>query len=295
VLRVTAFVLFFTIALTCHAGDSFLSGIFARAEAKPKPAETPIKHDPTRPTLIMSAPPRESRTESERIYRPIANYLSRTLQRPVEYRHPITWGGYRVEMLKNSYDLTFDEPHFSSYRVEKLDHRVLVKLPGDFQYAIVIGYGRTFTGIHRMAGHAFCTFAPPNLGTLVLLDLYENPMHRPSIVHVHTWEEAYEGVTRGRCAGAVLPLSLVRQLDPDGRNTKVLFHTAPMPSQALSAGPRVSAAEKDIIMMALLSPTADEPTAALRGRWHTDGGFVRASDEEYLGYSDYLKNERGFY
>jgi ABC-type phosphate/phosphonate transport system substrate-binding protein len=272
-----------------------LDGFIQRVYAKPARDEPALANALANRPLVFSAPPRESREESERLYRPIAEYLSRSLKRPVEYRYPGSWGAYRGQMLRDAYDLTFDEPHFSSYRAEKLGHRVLVKFPGTYQYAVIAAYDRTFTSIQRMAGQKFCTFAPPDLGTLVLLDLFDNPARQPSIISINSWEESYEGVLSGRCAAGVLPLSMLRWLDPEGRSTRILFNSTEMPGQALSAGTHVSPGERETIAKAMLAASAAVPTAALRLRWSIQRGFVPANAAEYTELSTYLRNELGFY
>jgi ABC-type phosphate/phosphonate transport system substrate-binding protein len=283
------------ILIPAAQADSLFGGFIQRVNAKSAHDEADLaKGLPNKP-LIFSAPPRESREESERLYRPIVQYLSAALKRPVEYRYPGTWGAYRAEMLRDTYDLTFDEPHFNSYRAEKLGHRVLVKFPGTYQYAVIVAYQQTFTSILRMAGQKFCTFAPPDLGTLVLLDLFENPARQPVIVSINSWEEAYQGVLSGRCVGGVMPLAMLRWLDPEGRSTKVLFNSTEMPGQAVSAGLRVSPSEREKIANALQAPAAAVPTAALRLRWSVQRGFVPAKVEEYAELSNYLRSEHGFY
>src|SRR5688500_13095569 len=88
-------------------------------------------------TLLFTSAPRESATEGAKIYGPVADYLSKALGKKVVYRHPGTWGAYRSEMLRGDYDIIFDGPHFNSYRVEKLKHNVLVRLPGLHGFAVV--------------------------------------------------------------------------------------------------------------------------------------------------------------
>ena len=90
-------------------------------------------------TLVFTAPPRETPEIAQEIYQPLAAYLSRSIGKKIVYRHPGTWGVYRTEMLKGKYDIVFDGPHFNSYRMEKLGHNILVKMPERFEFA---GSGR---------------------------------------------------------------------------------------------------------------------------------------------------------
>lgn len=243
--------------------------------------------------LIFSAPPRESVEESTRIYRPIAEYLSGVLGKQVVYQHPGSWGIYRSRMLAGDYDLVFDGPHFNSFRAEKLGHTVLVKADGTFELALIVRDNYHFVSVQRMAGHAFCTHAPPNLGTLVLLDLFDNPARQPAIVTRDSWETIYQGVVDGRCAGGVLPVAQLEKLGRGG-GTRVVYKTPPLPNQAFSAGPRLSPGDREKITDALLSPRDKNTLEGLRAA-HKISGFVPATNEQYRGLSAYLRNEWGFY
>lgn len=267
-------------ALPAHAAD-------ALAAMAPRPAGSD--------SLVLAAPPRESLQEGQQYYGAIADYLSGVLQRQVVYRHPGTWGVYRSEMLRGQYDLVFDDPHFNSYRAERLGHEPLVRLPGNFQYAVVLREDRVFTGLQRMNGRTICTFAPPDLGTQFLLSLFDNPLRQPVLLPIQNWEESYQGVLAGRCMGAVMPLALLRQLDPEGRHTKVLLHSAVMPNQTLSAGPRVTRAERVLVTNAMTSPAGAEAAADLLALWRAERGFERVRQEDYVGLSFYLRDEWGFY
>lgn len=282
----------------CAACAAFiLSGIIVAGPAVATagaPASEPAavrEQDP----LILSAPPREPAEESERLYQPLADFLGRALGRRVVYRHPGTWGAYGALMRNNAYDLVFDDPHLNSYRVEHLDHQVLARLPGSFQYAAIARTDFLFKSVQRMHGRTICTYAPPHLGTLFVLSIFDNPARQPSLVSVHSWEETYRGVIAGRCAAGILPLAVLQRLDPERLQTKVLFNSTEFPNQALSAGPRLSAAERERLVAALVSPAAARPTAALRAAWGDAPGFLPARREEFEGLAAYLKDEWGFF
>lgn len=244
--------------------------------------------------LVFTAAPRESAQAATDIYEPIARYLSQALNRPVVYRYVGNWGVYRTQMLRGEYDLVFDGPHFNSYRMEKLRHQLLVRFPVNFQYVTVARDDFVFVGMQRLYRYSFCAFAPPNLGTLILLDLFDNPMRQPHIAAAVSSEDIYQGVVNKRCAVGVLPLAHFRRLNQDGR-VRVLYTSDELPGQALSAGPRVTPGERLQLIEALVSPGAAEPTARLRATWQAESGFVRASAEDYAPFSRYLRNEWGFY
>jgi ABC-type phosphate/phosphonate transport system substrate-binding protein len=245
--------------------------------------------------LVFTAPPRETPEAGIAIYQPVADYLSRAIGKKVRYKHPGTWGVYRTEMLKGSYDIIFDGPHFNSYRMEKLSHNILVKIPQRHEFAVIVHKDKSaFQTVSQMAGRTFCTHAPPNLGTLVLLSQFDNPSRQPVIINSKGWENIYNGVISGKCVGGVLPMANLKKVDR-ANLARIVFKTAAMPNQAFSAGPRVSLEDQMKLAQALASPDAAAPTEKLRAAYKVGDGFALASNQEYQGLAEYLRNEWGYY
>jgi ABC-type phosphate/phosphonate transport system substrate-binding protein len=133
--------------------------------------------------LVLAAPPRDSAEEGQRRFGPVAEYLTKVLGHKVVYKHPTTWGGYQADMQRGAYDIVFDGPHFNGWRVAKLRHNVLVKLPGDFVYtAVVRKDNAAVSQLRQLAGHKICAHAPPNLGTLIMYREFDNPARQPVVV-----------------------------------------------------------------------------------------------------------------
>ncbi len=244
--------------------------------------------------LVFSAAPRETPEEGIKRYEPIAEYLSRVIGKKIIYKHPGTWGVYRSEMLRGSYDLIFDGPHFNSYRTDKLNHNILAKIPKSHDFVVVVKKDENrFANLKQMAGRTFCTHAPPNLGTLVLLSQFNNPARQPIIINTKGWKNIYKGVVSGRCTAGILPLLNLRKYDK--RKVKVIFKAGSLPNQAFSAGPRISPEDQSKIAAALVAPEAAAPTAKLRAAYRVGKSFATAGNQEYRGLADFLKNEWGYY
>jgi len=69
--------------------------------------------------LILSAPPRETPEAGNKMYSPIAGYLSEMLGVNVKYIHPGNWLNYQREMRSDKYDIIFDGPHFIASKEKK--------------------------------------------------------------------------------------------------------------------------------------------------------------------------------
>lgn len=268
--------------------------VFTPAAPAPEKQSLPARIVEEQEALVFTAPPRESADAGIEIYQPVADYLSQAIGKKVRYKHPGTWGVYRTEMLKGSYDIIFDGPHFNSYRMEKLSHNILVKIPERHEFTVIVRKDKPFQTVSQMAGRTFCTHAPPNLGTLVLLSQFDNPSRQPVIINSKGWENIYNGVISGKCVGGVLPMANLKKYDRSNQ-TRVVFKTAAMPNQAFSAGPRVSLEDQMKLAQALASPDAAAPTEKLRAAYKVGDGFALASNQEYQGLAVYLRNEWGYY
>ena len=243
--------------------------------------------------ITLSAPPRDSEDEGRRRFEPVAEYLSKAIGKKIVYRHPGTWGVYQGEMQKGTYDIVFDGPHFNGWRMERLQHAILAKAPGDFSQAVFVPKDSTISGIKQLTGRTICAHAPPNLGTLVVQRTFDNPSRQPAIVVIEGYKNIYQALIDGKCKAAVLPTNLLKKFDGEGA-TRIVYQSASLPNQAFSAGPRLSVAERARLTAALLAPEADAPTAKLREAYTGGKAFVAASDTEYAGLGDYLKNEWGY-
>lgn len=246
-------------------------------------------------TLVLSAPPRDSAESGHRIFDPIADYLSQVIGRRVVYKHPTTWGGYQADMQAGAYDIVFDGPHFVSWRIKNLKHNVLVRIPGDFIYtAVVRKDNNKATQLNQLAGHKICAHAPPNLGTLIMYDQFENPLRQPVVIVEEGYRQIYTALLHGECEAGMLPLYELAKYEQENPQTRVIFRSGAMPQQAFSAGPRVTPAEQARIADALLSPAAAVPLADFRRVYGAGQGLVAATDKDYAGLAQYLRDQWGF-
>lgn len=245
--------------------------------------------------LTLSAPPRDSEQEGQKRFGPVAEYLSKVLGQKVMYKHPGSWGVYQGAMQKGAYDIVFDGPHFNGWRMEKLDHSILVKAPGDFSQVVFVRKNSPATDIKQLTGRKICAHAPPNLGTLVAQGAFDNPSRQPAIVVIDGYSHIYKALLDGKCEAAVLPKKLLDKFDHERGAMRVVYRSKPMPNQAFSAGPRISAEDRARIAAALLAPEAAAPTAKMREAYTGGKAFVAASNAEYVGLGEYLRNEWGYY
>lgn len=287
------------VAVTLLSGEAAAAGTQQRPGVMTIAMRAPDATAPvplaSRSTLVMSAPPRDSEESGHRIFDPIADYLSQVIGRRVVYKHPTTWGGYQADMQAGAYDIVFDGPHFVSWRIKNTGHNALVKIPGDFIYtAVVRKDDAKALQLKQLAGHKVCAHAPPNLGTLIMYNEFDNPLRQPVVIVEKGYKQIYEALLKGECEIAMLPLYELAKYEKDSPQTRVIFRTSAMPQQAFSAGPRVTPAEQAKITEALTSPAAAIPLTEFRHTYGSGHGLVAATDKEYAGLSLYLRDQWGF-
>jgi len=243
--------------------------------------------------FVFSAPPRGSYSEEVALYQPIVEYLSRVTGRKFRYQYSDNWLSYSKDMTNGGYDLVFDGPAFNGWRMEKMSHTPLIKLPEDFVFVVIARKdNQQVTELKQLAGRKVCVHAPPNLGTLTLLSQFDNPARQPSIVEIKGWDVAYQSVADGKCAGTVLPIKNMEKMDKG--LVKVLYKHRALPNQAFSAGPRIPAEMQARIKHALLSDEGRAATAKLRATY-AGKDFVPATAEEYAGLGMLLKDSLYYY
>ncbi len=246
---------------------------------------------------IFSAPPRGPVAKETKVYKPIADYLTKVLRKKVSYKHPGNWLTYQAEMQAGTYDIVFDGPHFVSWRMAKTQHEPLVKLPGKLAFSIVVKKDeQRITHVTQLRGHTVCGLAPPNLATLTTYNIFDNPARQPLVVESKSFPDAYQSVISGRCVAAVMRDKMFYRLQKKhGGQLKELFHSKGIANQAFSAGPRVSIKEKVKIIKALLSDEAKDKMQAFYRRFNKRGKpLLQANRKEYLAHAQLLKDIWGF-
>lgn len=259
-----------------------------------QPAASPITH--TLPLAagqdadeyVFSAPPRGSLQQESAMYDPIANYLSKATGKKIVFHYASNWLIYSQNMTRGDYDLVFDGPHFNGWRESHLGAVPLVKIPEPFVFvAVTLSSNLTLHKVSDLVGQTVCAHAPPNLGTLLLMQQFKNPMQQPYLVDIHGWKNAYKGMVQGRCVATILPLSNLQKFEHGQPIARILYQAPALPNQALSAGPRVSRNMRRAIRTALLAPQGQKITAPLRHAF-ASGDFVPATRAEYAGLGHLL-------
>jgi len=244
---------------------------------------------------ILSAPPRESPEAGTELYGPLAEHLSELLGEKVTYKQPDNWLHYQRELRNGVYDIVFDGPHFISWRIKHLQHKVLVKLPGTLVFYIVAKKSNTaVTKLKNLIGKRICAIPPPNLATMTVIDQFKNPVRQPDIFPVKGGFPAVaKAFSAGSCQAAVFRNTFYKKkLSDDYRsNVKKLFVSSPLPNQAISVSQRINKKQQNLISQSLTKGDGVKIAKNIVKRF---GGkkakaFIVANQKDYLKQVDLLE------
>jgi len=253
---------------------------------------------PARATDIytFTAPPRGSEENEAKVYKPVADYLTSATGKKIIYQHPDNWLSYQGYMQKGAYDIVFDGPHFVSWRMARLQHEPLVKLPGELGFVVAVKRGNDrLNSLKDLGGRTVCGLAPPNLATLTMYSQFDNPARQPLVVEVKSFKDGYQELVKGeKCVAAVMRDKLYNKLDKDKQELKIIWNSNGVANQAFSVGNRISVEDKEKITKALLAPGAKTNIAKFLERFNKGKDLIKANRPEYEGLAVLLKDVWGF-
>lgn len=247
--------------------------------------------------IVFTSPPREQdSTEGSEIYVPLAEYFSKLLGRKVIYHNPGNWLTYQKEMRSGLYDIVFDGPHFNSWRIAHVDHEVLVRLPGSVEFLVVTNTNSGIGKLEDLVGAHICSISPPNLGTMLLLDKFRNPVRQPVVKSIKgETGEVYKAFKSGQCKAAVLRTIFYNNNtkipDEERKQLKVLFNSPALPNQGISVSNRITAAEKKLIQKDVITGEGAKVFEKVVKRYgqKNDKTFIVTNNQEYQGINMLLE------
>jgi len=244
--------------------------------------------------LVFSTPPTQSPRTTIRNYQPMVDYISDAIGEKIVIDAPKNFQEYTKKMREGKYDLIFDGPHFIKWRIEKQDHVVIAKQPGELHFVIVVKKGSGYRKLRDLWGKRVCSPAVPHLGTLTLLNLY-NPLREPRIVSVQSFKHALQCLKRGQGSAALVRDKFWIKTKVDKSDLELMYYTRrKMPARGLTVNHRVSKAAQIKITQALTSKKgrkyAEKAFSTIGG-----GRFVKAEKTDYKNQDNLINIVWGFH
>ncbi len=244
--------------------------------------------------LILTAPPRESRDQGIELYGPLADHLTKLLGNKVIYRHPRDWLRYQRDIRRDEFDIVFDGPHFVSWRILHRSHTVLAKLPGKLDFYFITHANSEINKPKDLVLRKVCSIPPPNLTSLVLLNVLNSPIREPIIESVTGGMPAViRKLSSRECdAGVVRKSFFDKKLSKEKRSQfKVIYSSHAIPNQAITASQRVKSVDIDKIIKSITEGDGVDVTNNIIKRFAGSkvSSFVAADKKDFEGQNQLLE------
>lgn len=239
--------------------------------------------------LVITGAPNGSWSQMRARYQPIARYLSAALHRPVTFRNPYDLVNFGRWVQQRRADVIFGGPQILSWAEKHYGYTPVLTGRGDLSFTLVARsrHIRQFSDLDT--AQPVCGLPPPNLGTMVLLARYPNPLRQPYIVLVSSPAAALHGVATGRCLAAAVPARLAKDPGP-------LHIVAPLgrfPNQGFAVSGRLSPDLQARIAHALVAAARAEAMGRLQVANGITGWRV-PGPARYIGYGHLVGGILGY-
>ncbi|MCK4707185.1 MAG: PhnD/SsuA/transferrin family substrate-binding protein [Gammaproteobacteria bacterium] len=240
-------------------------------------------------TITFITAPTHSKQKTTEIYTPITEYLTKKTGKEVKLILPINFLDYINKMRKGVYDITFDGPHFASWRIKNLGDTPIVRLPGKIKIAVVSkSEYKIFDKLDDLIGQRVCAFASPNLLTMAYLDHYTNPIQTPIPVPAKGFKGLVKCLNEDKGKAVVLRDKMWNKMDKTGlKLIDVPEHS--YPDRTFTISSRIDSETQRIIHQALISPEAKAPLSKLLKTFKKPE-LITASKKEYDGTEQLLRS-----
>lgn len=240
--------------------------------------------------LNLYVQPISSVTETERAFKPLADYLSEKIGYTINIKTEANFLTYWERMRRGKeFDLVLDAAHFTDYRDSQQGYEVLAKVPDTVSFSLVTNGKLLLFDASELIGKTVMSAPSPSLAGVRMAEIYANPLRQPKLMQADNFEQALDMLHKGQIQAALVPTPLVN----GDTSVNTVMTTQPVPHMAFSASPRVDAKTKQAIRQALLNADKDQQGQVMLKQMHY-ARFQAANNAMYAGYADLLEGVWGY-
>ncbi|MEN8170669.1 MAG: PhnD/SsuA/transferrin family substrate-binding protein [Pseudomonadota bacterium] len=248
--------------------------------------------------IIFSTAPTHSKEETLKLYTPLMNYLTKVTGKKFVIKPAANFIEYSVRMRLDKYDMLFDGPHLTGWRMVNMDHTPIVRFPGTIRIVVAADKESSLNSLKDLEGGyaRVCAFASPNMLTMAFLSYYPNPVQQPRLIRTQGFKELVSCLKSNRGQAAVLRDKLWGKIkDEDKAEMKLIASPKRgYPERTFSVSPRVSEPLRKQIAEAMLSEEGLKASKALRTRFKKKS-LLAAKPVDYKGLDQLLNPVWGFH
>ncbi len=243
-------------------------------------------------TIVFSTAPTDTPDATLKLYTPLTTFLTKATGVKFVIEPAENYVEYSNKLRAGAYDMLFDGPHFTGWRMERLGAVPLARLPGDISIVVVVREDSAVKSVGELIGARVCSFASPNMLTMDFLSYFPNPARQPILVREQGFKEVTECLRSGKGDAAVLRDKVWAKQDQSG--LKVLPEKyRSYPERTFSVSKDIEPALREKIAAALLSEEGQQAAAPILAAFKKEK-LIPADPKVYDGLGDLLSPVWGF-
>jgi ABC-type phosphate/phosphonate transport system substrate-binding protein len=245
-----------------------------------------------RDEIVFSTAPTQSPEQTIKLYTPLLNYLSQVTGKQFIIQPAKNYLEYNNGTLQNAYDMVFDGPHYTSWRMERQGAVPVARLPGAITIVVAVREDSNIQRLDELIGRNICAFSSPNMLTMDFLNYFRNPVRQPVMLRVEGFKQIMECLKSGKGEAAVLRDTVWAKQDQTG--LRLISHEfRSHPERTFSVASSVAPEVRERIAAALVSEEGSRVAAPLLEVFKKDR-FIAADPETYRGLGELLTPVWGF-
>ncbi|MDH4133542.1 MAG: hypothetical protein OEV31_02005, partial [Gammaproteobacteria bacterium] len=180
--------------------------------------------------LVLGVAPLLDEQATHKQFQPLCDYLTSITLLPCRVATRPNYLAYWDTLRRGEdYNLILDDAHFTDYRIQKMNYRVIAKIPDTVTYSLAVQKKMNIDDPAKLVGRRIATLGIPSMGAALLNGLFPQPSQQPILIEIDTAREGFELLRSDKVHAVILPTPLVRDEITHGAPFRVLLSTAPIP------------------------------------------------------------------
>lgn len=243
--------------------------------------------------IIFSTAPTQTPEQTIKLYTPLLNYLGQVTGKQFVIKPAKNYVEYNNGTLQNAYDMVFDGPHYTGWRMERQGAVPVARLPGAITIVVAVREDSDVQRLDDLIGRNICAFSSPNMLTMDFLNYFRNPVRQPTMLRVEGFKQITECLKGGRGEAAVLRDTVWAKQDQTG--LRLIPHSfRSHPERTFSLASSIEPEVRAKIAAALISEEGIKVAAPLLEVFKKDK-FIAADPKTYEGLGELLTPVWGFH
>lgn len=219
-------------------------------------------------------------------YKPLADYLSSTLKRPVKLDVSQNLSAAEKRLKKDAFDLFFGPPQVVAHAIKTANYVPIARYPGKIKAAFVVMESSGIKAMGAIRGKRLCLPDKESLASHLAQARFKSNKIDPDAYFSEVFHQRFQDSTLnalkiGRVDVAVVTAGFAKKWMQENPGARILEETAEVPQFTLAVSEDFGKAETARVQSALLNAANSPEGRLMLEKLGRKDGFVATDMDEY--------------